>query len=271
MQIFDTFLIHPLINLLVGIYQLVTYIHLPGALGFSIILTTIIIKQVLYPLTVTQLKTSKKMQEIQPKIKELKEKYKNDPKRLQAEQMNLFKDQGINPAAGCFPFIVQIVLLIGFYSAIIKLISLKPQETISFINKTVYFDFLKLNHVWDTNFFGLPLVKTPSQLMESYGFLIILIPIITALLQLVQSKMMMLPANSKNNNITKKDDKGSGQPDFSQAIQSQMLYMMPLVIGVVSYQFALGLSLYWNTFTIFGIIQQYKIQGLGGLREWIKK
>lgn len=207
------------------------------------------------------------MQKIQPHMNRLKEKHKGDAKRLQQEQMALFKEHGINPAAGCLPSLVQIVILIfGFYPAIQKIINLKPQETVSVINKTLYFDFLKLNHVWNTDFFGLPLGKTPGQLFATIGLVIVLIPVITAVLQFIQTKMTIVPTPKDDKEIAPKKQ----EPDFAQAMQTQMLYMTPVIIGVVSWQFAIGLSLYWNTFTIFGIIQQYKIQGLGGLSEWLK-
>jgi YidC/Oxa1 family membrane protein insertase len=268
MQIFETLLVHPLINILVAIYQALTYLHIPGALGFAIILSTVLLRLVLYPFTVAQIKTSKKMTDIQPHMNRLKEKHKGDPKRLQQEQMALFKEHGVNPAAGCLPSLIQIVILLfGFYPAIQKIIALKPQETMSIINKTVYFDFLKLNHAWDTSFFGLALGKTPADLIKTAGFLIILIPIITGILTFIQTKMMM-PATKPNEvSVKPKND----QPDFSQALQSQMLYMSPVIIGIVSWKFAIGLSLYWNTYSIFGIIQQYQIQGLGGLASWLKR
>ncbi len=270
MEIFDTILVNPLINILVAIYQVLAYLHIPFSLGFSIILSTVLIRFLLYPFTVTQIKTSQKMQEMQPLINKLKEKYKGNPKGLQQEQMALFKEHGVNPVAGCLPTLIQIILLYGFYYTILKVIDLKPQETISVINKITYFDFLKLDHAWDTGFFGLPLVESPGELISSMGYLIFLIPIITAVLQFIQTKMMILPKPAVIAEQAAKPNKP--QPlDFAQTLQTQMLYMTPLIIGVVSYQFAIGLSLYWNTFTIFGIIQQYQIQGLGGLSNWVNK
>jgi len=268
MQIFDTLIIYPLINVLLLIYHALIAIHIPGALGFSIIISTALIRLILYPFTASQLKFSKKMQEMQPHLNRLKQKYKDDPKRVQVEQMALYKEFGINPAAGCLPFIVQIVLLLGYYNAIHKVIALKPAETISVINSIVYFDFLKLEQAWSTNFFGLPLEKSPSQLVHIFGYALILIPIGTAVLQLIQSKMMAAP---KPATAVAKSQKNPQEPDFSQLMQSQMLYMTPFIIGYVSYQFPLGLSLYWNTFTIFGIIQQYQVAGLGGLKAWTDK
>ncbi len=269
MNIFELLLIRPLINVLVAIYHGLVYAHIPFALGFSIILSTALIRLVLYPFISTQLKFSKKMQEIQPHLSRLKEKHKGDPKRAQVEQMALYKEHGVNPASGCLPFIIQIVLLLGFYNAIFKVIALKPKEAIAVINKIAYFDFLKLNHAWDTNFFGLPLIKSPAELVGSVGFIIVLIPLVTVVLQLIQTKMMTPEQATKI--IPAKSSGKKEEPDFAQTMQSQMLLIMPLGIGFVSYRFALGLSLYWNTFTIFGIIQQYQIQGLGGLSDWLNK
>jgi YidC/Oxa1 family membrane protein insertase len=95
----------------------------------------------------------------------------------------------------------------------------------------------------------------------------LLIPVLTGVFQFIQSKMMLPPTDPK-----KKDDKTKKKSDdFATAFQSQSLYIFPVMIGFLSYNFPIGLSLYWNTFTIFGIIQQYKISGLGGLEDWIKK
>lgn len=213
------------------------------------------------------------MQEIQPHINRLKEKHKGDAKRLQQEQIALFKEHNINPAAGCLPSLIQIVILLfGFYPAIMKIIDLKPQTAVSTINKIVYFDFLKLNHFWNTDFFGLPLGKTPSDLIAHAGYIIILIPVITALLQFIQTKMTIPAKNNQDKALEVAEPKDKkGEPDFAQTLQSQMLYMTPFIIGIVSFRFAIGLSLYWNTYTIFGIIQQYLVQGLGGLSDWIDK
>lgn len=270
MNIFEILLVNPLINIMVALYQALIYLHIPGALGFSIVLSTVLFRLVLYPLTVSQIKTSQKMQQIQPHLNSLKDKHKSDPKRLQQEQMNLYKEHGINPAGGCLPFIIQIgILIFGFYPAIMKVINLKPVDTVRVINKIVYFDFLKLKHVWDTDFFGLSVGKTPSQLLSHYGYIIILLPVVTALLQLLLS-IMTVPAKSSLPPVVVKPGEKQ-EPNFAQSFQSQMLLMTPLITGYFSFQLAVGLSLYWNTFTIFGIIQQYLVQGLGGLGDQLDK
>lgn len=251
MGIFTLLFVQPMTNLLVGIYQLLLALQIPSPLGFAIILLTIAIRLVLYPLTAAQLRSSKKMQDIAPKLSSLKEKYKGNPQRIQAETMLLYKQHGVNPAAGCLPLLIQLPVIWGLYSVLQHAVK---QNSLADINKLVYTDWLKLHQVWDTHFFGIPLGQNPSQLLGTVGFGILLIPFLTAASQFVQSKMM-IPATPPN--TTKKKEGGS---DFATAFQTQSLYIFPLMIGFFSYQFPVGLSLYWITFTIFGIIQQYLMQ-----------
>src|SRR5882762_10091760 len=109
--LFNTLLVTPIENILVALYQLLHVLHIPYALGFAIIGLTIIVRFILYPLTHSQLKTSKKMQAITPHINKLKEKHKGDAKTLQAETMKLYKEHGVNPLAGCLPIIIQLPLI----------------------------------------------------------------------------------------------------------------------------------------------------------------
>ena len=88
--------------------------------GLAIILMTVFIKIILYPLTNKQLKSMRTMQELQPKLKELQAKYKESPEKMQAETMKLYQEKGFNPLGGCLPLIVQMPILIAFYSALIK-------------------------------------------------------------------------------------------------------------------------------------------------------
>jgi len=86
--------------------------------GLAIILITLAIKIVLYPLTVKQIKGMKAMQELQPKMKELQEKYKGNPEKLNKEMASLYKDSGVNPLSGCLPLLVQMPILMGIFFAI---------------------------------------------------------------------------------------------------------------------------------------------------------
>jgi YidC/Oxa1 family membrane protein insertase len=241
-----------------------TFLHIPSPLGFSIILLTAAIRLALYPLMATQLRSSKKMQEIAPHLSKLKEQYKGNAQRIQAETMLLYKKYGINPAAGCLPAIIQLPIIWGLYAVLQEVVK---QNTLSSINKLVYLDSLKLHAVWDTHFFGIPLGQNPGQLLSSIGFLILLVPIITGLSQFVQSKMMFAPAQK----ATPSKKEPSSPSDFATTFQSQSMILFPIMIGFFSFRFPIGLSLYWITFTIFGIIQQYKMQGWGGMAPLLAK
>ncbi len=265
-NLFNDILVIPILNLLVAIYHVLSFAHIPYTLGFSIIVLTIAIRLVLYPLINSQLKASKKMQEVAPHINKLKEKHKNDAKMLQQETMRVYKEFGINPAAGCLPVLIQLPIIWGLYAVLQQIVKADLAAVLKGVNQVVYFDALKLQKPWDPNFFGLPLGHNPSQLMSSVGFIVLLIPVITALLQFIQTKMMIMPMPKEEQKDGKKKN-----DDFATAFQSQSAILFPLMIGFFSFTFPVGLSLYWNTFTIFGIIQQYKISGLGGLEEYIKK
>jgi len=266
--IFDSVVVRPLATILVGTYQALSFLHVPYSLGFSIVILTIIIRFILYPLISSQLKSSKKMQTLVPHLSKLKEKHKGDHKRIQTETMRLYKEHGVNPAAGCLPLIIQMPIIWGLYTLLQKVVTLSPQMVVAEVNKLIYVKSFKLIGPWDSSFFGFPLGENPSKLLPSFGVLIILIPVITGILQFLLSKMMLSPKNAQQNAVQKKEGK---KDDFATAFQTQSTYIFPVMIGFFSYSFPIGLSLYWNTFTIFGIIQQYKILGLGGLEDWKNK
>ncbi len=262
-NLFEQFLLWPIINLLLAFYVGLSSLHIPGAFGWSIIALTIFIRLLLHPLTVTQLRSAKKMAELKPHLDRLGSKHKNDKTRLQQEQMRLYKEAGVNPAAGCLPLLIQLPVLIALYNVFFKFLgSNGGGEFVGNINKIAYFPFLQVSSL-DLSFLGMDLTTKPSQ-WQSIGAALLLTPVITALLQFIQAKIMA-PAADKP-----QAKKGEGE-DMAQAMQTQMTFFMPLMIGYFSYSFPLGLSLYWNTFTIFAIIQQVIIGGWGGMKPYINK
>lgn len=279
MNIFSLIFINPILTALVAIYQGLALLHIPYALGFSIILLTVLFRLLLYPLIGSQLKTSSKMQKLTPHLNKLKEQHKNDAAKLQAETMKLYKEHGVNPVAGCLPLLIQLPLIWALYGVLQEVVKTNPKEVIYYVNHAVFFPGLKLTHMWDTHFFGLQLGQNPGHIFQAGAFLIVLVPLITGGLQLLQSKMMF-PPKEKFREIEKDAEKTKNkalikevkkEDDFATAFQSQSLYIFPAMIALFSWTLPFGLSLYWNTFTLFGILQQYQISGLGGLSEWIEK
>jgi YidC/Oxa1 family membrane protein insertase len=257
-NIFHLYFVQPLFNLLVAFYKVFEVINAPGKLGLAIIAFTVFIRLVMYPLFKKQMDTTKKMQDLKPHLDLLNEKHKNDKQKLQQEQLRLYQEAGINPAAGCLLAIVQIPVFIALYNALNFFINHGVgAANLAKINKEIYFTQLKITTI-DVNFLGYVLTKTPANGGEWWYYLI---PLITGILQYFQAAVTMItppsaPAKKDKDGkiIEKKPDTGE---DFQKAMQTQMKYMFPVMIGFFSYSFPVALSLYWNVFSIFSIIQYY--------------
>lgn len=268
-SVFDTFFIAPIINVMVFFIHVFSSIGVPGSLGLSIISLTIVIKLLIWPFMAAQLRSTKKMADIKPHIDKLKEKHKGDQQKMSQAQMALFKEHGINPAAGCLPALIQMPVFIALYQVIFVFFDVKAG--LARINELTYPFIPDLQKMPSPQFLGIDLSHKPSEFGQ-YGWFLLLIPLVTAFLQFVQSKMMSpKPVKKYPSDSPREKKEKEVKGDMAASMQSQMLYLMPLMIGFFSWQFPVGLALYWNTFTVFGIIQQYKIAGLGGLSEWIKK
>ena len=272
-DIFNLFLLQPIINLVVVILYSLQSIHISGAVGFSIIILTLIISLVTWPFRTKQIKNAKllseKMAQLKPQISELKARYKDDKLKFNQAQSELMKEHGVNPAAGCLPSLIPILLIIPLYQVIFTFFS--GEEGLEKINYFLYPAIAHLKTLPDLHFFGLNLATKPSE-FGSVGLLVLIVPLITALFTLVQSLMM----SPKKMNVYKTDSvrevkQKEENQDMQAAMQQQMTFMMPLMIGFAAFQFPIGLALYWNTLTILGIIQQYMITGWAGLPDFASK
>lgn len=277
MNPFDTFLIQPILNLLIVFYQLLSLFNTPWALGFAIIFLTAAIRLALWPLTASQLKSSQKMAALKPHLERIKKEHAHDKIRHQQEITNLYKEHGVNPVAGCLPLLLQIPIFIALYQVLLKIVSFGQADFLTKINGLLYFPALHLKEIPDTNFLGFGLADKPSQ-WSQIGFFILMIPILTGIFQYIQSKML-IPRSAKlgqgnqkglQKAQAKKESKESME-DTMAAMQSQMTLIMPVMIAFFSYGFPVGLSLYWNTFTLIGIGQQYMISGAGELNKYLPK
>jgi len=259
-NIFNTLLVIPILNILLCLYKLLQILKIPGPLGFSLIILTVLIRFLLQPLMVGQLKSAHQLAKLKPALDKLSQKYKDDKLKLQQEQLRLYKEAGINPLVGCLPLLLQMPILLALYNLFFQLLSTSNfSETIERINQVVYFSFLKINSL-DLSFLGLNLATKPLD-WQRHGWWLLFVPFITSLFQYWQTKIVL----PKIENLPGKDKKKKEDEEMGQIMQKQMSLMMPLMIGFFSYSLPLGLSLYWNTFTIFGIIQQYQLnQSLKG-------
>lgn len=263
MTMWQTLLYQPLVNTLVFLNQL------SGNFGVAVIAVTIIIRLLLVPLTHPSLKAANKIKEIAPEMEKLKAKYAGDKQKLARAQMELYKKHGVNPAAGCLPQIIQIVILIALYQAFNQVLTTSG-ETISKLNEILY-PFLKLpaDAVINTRFWYLDLTKPDTFKLPGITFALPgLFLILAALAQVVSSKMMQ-PAVSASQQLAKKT--AEKQDDIATAMQSQMLYLFPLMTILIGFRFPSALVLYWFVFSFSTALQQYFVSGWGGLEPWLKK
>lgn len=268
MNPFDTFLINPILNLLIGIYSLLHTISIPGAFGLSIIILSAAIRLVLWPLTSVQLRSTQKMAALKPHLDRIKIEHGHDKVRHQQEQAKLYKEHGVNPLAGCLPLLLQLPVFIGLYNVLSRVLQFDNADFLTSINSHLYFQKLYLMDKPNTSFLGTSLSTKPNE-WAHVGLVILAIPLITGLFQLVQSKMLTPQVSPAA--IKKSDDKKGDMGETMSQVQSQMTYLMPAMIAFFSYGFPVGLSLYWNTFTLIGIIQQYVVSGPGALNKYLPK
>ena len=273
MNPFEVFLTTPILNLLIAFYKLLEVLPFPWPLGFAIILLTVVIRLILWPLTSAQLRSSQKMAALKPHLDRLKEEHGHDKIRHQQEITKLYKEHQVNPLAGCLPLILQIPVFIALYNVLLKIVDFNKTDFLASINDKLYFPVLHLEKIPGTSFIGFNLSAKPGE-WQQIGFLILLVPPITGALQFIQSKMMSPASTAKRGEPTAtpkpaKTNEKQGLEDSMAQMQSQMILIMPLMIAFFSYGFPIGLSLYWNTFTVICIIQQYLTTGPGALGKYL--
>lgn len=268
-DLFNVLFFAPIVNLIVFVIRVLEASGIPGALGFAIILLTIGIRALIWPLMSSQMKSAKKMADLRPHLEVLKKKHGSDKQSLAAAQMALYKEHGVNPAAGCLPVLIQIPPMIAIYQVIFAFF--EGDHGLSKINNVLYNPAWKLDSIPDLHFFGLNLAIKPSD-FQTAGLLVLSVPVITGLLQFVQSKMMSpKPIKEYPSDSPKEKKEKESAEDTMVAVQSQMVYFMPVMIGYIAFTFPLGLALYWNTLTVIGIWQQYRISGWGSIESLVGK
>jgi len=236
-EIWDLIILSPMINILIVV---------SGALfnnfGLSIIVLTIIVRGVTTPLTLKQLRSTKALQELQPKMAELHQKYGKDKQKLAQEQMRMYKESGVNPAGCLLPMLIQLPIWISLFQSIIRVLAIVPE------------DFLKLSghlySAWPQVFSLVPLNSRFLWLDLAVPDRFLLLPILVGGTMWLQQKM-----------VTSK----TGDPK-QQAQSQMMLWIMPLMFAFLTLQFPSGLALYWVISNVISIGMQYFITGgWGGL------
>lgn len=238
-EIWNNLLYIPILNILVAFYHL-----LYDNMGLAIIAMTVFLKIITYPLSKPALELSKKQRELQPELNILKKKYKKADV-LAKKQMELYRKHGINPAAGCLPQIVQLIVIFALYRVFTNLLETNGVN-ISEVNTSLYdFDFLKFAEgaVLNTEFLYLNLAR-PDQFY--------ILPVIAAGAQFIMSKYMMKSTKKLEKTVEDTPDK---KDDFMYNMQEQMMYMLPILTLVIGIALPSGLVLYWFISTILALGQ----------------
>ncbi|MBA2720356.1 MAG: YidC/Oxa1 family membrane protein insertase [Chloroflexi bacterium] len=240
---------------------------LTGNIAIAIILMTIIIRIVLIPVFRRQTVSTRRTQMLQPEVKEIQRRFKGDRLKQQEAQRQLYAERGINPASGCLPAILQILLLIPMYSVFSQgLTNFDPQPMLDLFGFRIIDLHCSATPLIDqvtghiipclpSKAFGVDwgqpevFIGTTGSMLSGLS----LLAVISSLFQLVQSRMTLPPH----------DPSMADDPQYK--VQRQMAYIFPFISLIYGSFLPAGLFLYWIASTIFSIVQQYLIIGWGGM------
>ncbi len=233
---------------------LLTFQSLTGNAGIAIILFTIIARLVILPLTLSSLRSTRKMQVLQPQMKELQRKYGKDPQKLNEETIRLYRENKVNPAGGCLPMLLQLPIFFGVYQAVIRLTQVPPSEEAA---------RAMLNGLSATGADVAPFVTGLNADRLIGGFLwlpdlgirdpLYILPVLSVVLQLVV-QLMSTPRIQ----------------DPQQKAMMQSMLILPIVFGYIGFTFPSGAVLYWVMGSVLSMIQTYVISGWGSLANYLK-
>ena len=239
--IYAELLYNPLFNSMVFFYNIV-----PGQdIGIAIILLTLLVRIVLYPINGKSIKSQKRLQEIQPEMKKLQNKYKEDKQEQAKKLMELYQKHKVNPLSGCLPLLIQFPILIALYHVFINGFK---DESLSILYPFIH----NPGHINAVSFGIINLSETN-----------IYLAVTAATLQYFQSKMLMGNKKKENEQEEEKEKKEKTAEektqDFAQSMTKNMIYIMPVMTLVFAMSFPSGLALYWAVTTLFAIVQQHLI------------
>jgi YidC/Oxa1 family membrane protein insertase len=236
-ELFSAILYDPIFNGFVALYNIIPDV------GIVILVITILIKLVLYPLTSKSISAQKSLTELQPKLEELKKKYKDDQQTLATETMKMYKEHKVNPLGSCLPILVQLPIFLALYYVLRAVF-----ETSSF---DILYSFVANPGTIDPISLGLFDLSERS----------IILALLAGGAQFWQAKMF------SRKKPPKKAGEGAKDEGMMSTMNKQMLYFMPAITVVIGIQFPGGLTLYWFLSTLLTALQQvvlFKKKNAGG-------
>lgn len=227
---FNELLYRPLFNVLIFLYQTVSF----GDLGVAIIMLTLLIRILLSPLSRASIIAQKEMTAIQPEVKKLQEKHKHEKEEQMKKVMALYKERNINPLSGCLPLLIQLPIVIALYQVFLA----------GFNEQSLQQLYRFVPHPASINHFFIGFIDISKKN--------IVLAIVAGLLQFWQSKMIL-------DEQKKHHTPAEFQTNTSLAMSKQMTYMMPVLTVFIAYSVHAGIALYWVVTTAFSIVQQRAI------------
>lgn len=234
-ELFNFILYQPIFNIFVGLYDIIPDV------GVVILLITILVKIIFYPLNTKSIKAQKSLAELQPKMEELKKQYKDNQQQLAQETMKLYKEHKVNPLGSCLPLLVQLPIFLALYWVL--------QAGLTTNDFGGLYPFIQSPGAINTVSLGLIDLREKSLILAA----------LAGLAQFWQAKMMMRkrPPQKADSGVEPKEfDKAKKDEDMMSMMNKQMLYMMPVLTVVIGWQLPAGLSLYWLISTLLTGLQQ---------------
>ena len=234
-------IIRPMLNTL-----MVLYVISFNQMGIAIILFTIIVRGVTMPLTLKQIKQMRAMSVLQPRLREIQERYRNDRGRISQETMRMYREAGVNPIGCLGPLVVQMPILIGLFRVLIQTLFAQPDDLVGLSQKL--YSWIPLFPIYpavplDSGFLGMDLGAPPTSVS------IVAVPVLVFVSTWVQQKLTITPSTDPR----------------QQSNQTMMLWMMPVMIAFFSIQFPVGLSMYWIVSNVIGVGIQVLVTPRGEL------
>lgn len=242
-QLFNTILVKPLLNLLVFFYNTIAF----HDLGLAIIFLTILVRIILYPLSLSQIKSQKSLASLQDQVNEIKKQYADDKQKQVEAIMTLYRTNKVNPFSSCLSFLVQFPILIAVYQVFRHGIISDNLPLYSFIHNPGKLDSLAFGFLD----------------LASKSFVLALL---TGIVQYLQSKMLV--HKKPPSAVTK--EKGAKDETMMTTLNKQMLIILPIFTVIIGMSLPAGLVFYWFISTILSIFQQLLMFRKGKIKEGIK-
>jgi YidC/Oxa1 family membrane protein insertase len=235
---FNTFLVQPVYNFLVFLLNVVPF----ADLGIALIITTILVRTILYPISRNAIRSQIKMKQIQEPLKELQLKYKDDQHKLAAEMMKLYRENNIKPFSSFLLILIQLPVIFALYFVFLR-------EGLPNINAEMLYSFIQAPDFVNPRMLGFVEVTSKS----------LILAVLAAVTQYLQFSIMM-KKNSQLDDKKKKSKEPNMMEDMMKSMQMQMKYVMPAFMGFIAYSLGAVIALYFTVGNIFSIFQEIVIK-----------